>query len=219
MSQTYNDDIYAGSHIASTDLQIMENNFAALKSLFSGTTQPSNAVAGMPWFDMTNSILKIRSQANSAWLGVMVGSAAFKIWAYLNAAEDGWILDSGVTDRVLAIKGGSTYTTGAAVAGSWTGGNATLSVAQMPAHSHTIGSNGAHTHGLTPAPQYGGFGVDGSYGTALSGDSGGIGGSVAVSAVASHNHSCASAGSSASHNHGAAARPAAAVGILTYMSL
>lgn len=219
MTQTWNDDIYAGSHIASTDLQNMENNFASIKSFFSGTTQPSNAVAGMPWFDMTNSILKIRSQANSSWLGVMIGSAAFKIWAYLNSAEDGWVADGSVTDRVLAIKGGSTYTTGAAVAGSWTGASATLSLAQMPAHSHAIGSNGAHTHTTTPGISYGQFGFDGSYGSALSGSSPNISGSVSLSTSPSHVHSCASAGSSSSHNHGSAGRPAAATGILTYMSL
>lgn len=70
MSQTYTDDCYASGHQAATDLQAYKDNFAALKSAFSGTSAPSNPVAGMWWFDTTNNLMKLRNEANDAWRSV-----------------------------------------------------------------------------------------------------------------------------------------------------
>ncbi len=70
MSQTYTDDCFAGGHVAQTDMTNIEANFAALKSAFSGTSTPSNTVAGMWWFDTTANILKLRNEANDAWLSI-----------------------------------------------------------------------------------------------------------------------------------------------------
>ena len=70
MSQTYVDDCYGSAHTATTDLQAFEDNFAALKSAFSGATEPANTVAGMWWFDTTAHILKLRNEANNAWQSV-----------------------------------------------------------------------------------------------------------------------------------------------------
>lgn len=70
MAQNYTDDCFAGSHAGQTDLQNMENNFACLKSSFSGDSAPSNPVAGMWWFDTDANILKIRNEANGAWISV-----------------------------------------------------------------------------------------------------------------------------------------------------
>jgi len=83
MSQTFTDDVYAGSHAAKTDLQNMENNFAALKSSFSGTSAPSNVVGGMPWHDSTGR--KIRNYANTAWLAALMGDASQKMYVYRNS--------------------------------------------------------------------------------------------------------------------------------------
>ena len=105
MAQTYNDDVYASTHVAATDLQNMENNFAALKSSFSGTSSPSNVVGGMPWHDST--ARKIRNYANSAWLVSLLGDASQKMWVYRNDTCEGWLVDSSITDVALAIKGGS----------------------------------------------------------------------------------------------------------------
>jgi hypothetical protein len=70
MSQTFTDDCYASTHQAASDLQAFEDNFAALKSAFSGASAPSNPVAGMWWHDTTAHILKHRNEANDAWLSV-----------------------------------------------------------------------------------------------------------------------------------------------------
>jgi len=70
MSQTYTDDVYDSTHTVATDMANIEDNFAALKSSFSGSSSPANPVAGMWWYDTTANILKLRNEANSAWLDV-----------------------------------------------------------------------------------------------------------------------------------------------------
>lgn len=120
MSQTWTDDVFSKSHGYDTDLGNMEHNFAALKSLFSGTSQPASMAACHPWFDTTKKVLKVRDSTNAAWVGLMHGDSSQKVWIYRNSAMDGWAIDSSVEDKVLALKGGTTYTTGAATAGSWT---------------------------------------------------------------------------------------------------
>jgi hypothetical protein len=116
----------------------MEYNFATLKSMFSGSSSPGYNEAGQPWFDTNKKILKIRNQANSTWLGVMYGTTASKIWMYSNSATDGWVVYSSVTDKVLALKGGSAAynRTGGGVGGSWT----------QPTHRHTISTQANHVH-------------------------------------------------------------------------
>jgi hypothetical protein len=136
MSQSWTADSYRYDHVGTTDLQNMENNFAALKSMFSGAGAPSNAEAGMPWFDTGQSILKIRNAGNSAWLGVMYGDVNQKIPVYRNSAPDGWAIDSSVTDRIIALKGGTAaYNTNAgAVAGTWSQGTHIHTMT----HNHTV---------------------------------------------------------------------------------
>jgi len=70
MAQTYNDAVPASTRDALEDLTAIRNNFAALKSCFSGATAPPNPVAGMWWYDTTANMLKIRNEANDAWLNV-----------------------------------------------------------------------------------------------------------------------------------------------------
>ena len=141
MAQNWTDDVYASSHVGATDLQNIENNFAAIKSFFSGASAPSNAVAGMPWFDTAKKVSKQRNAGNSAWLGLMHGDVNEKRLAYRDAAMDGYARDSGVTDKVIALKGGSTYTSGGATSGSWTitglsSGNESAHTHAGPSHNH-----------------------------------------------------------------------------------
>ena len=70
MSQTFTDNCFASGNIALTDLQNMENNFAALKSSFSGALAPSNTIAGMFWYDTTANILKQRNELDTAWISI-----------------------------------------------------------------------------------------------------------------------------------------------------
>lgn len=59
------------------------------------------------------------------------------MWFYLNAAPAGWTEVAALGDTLLAVKGGATYTTGGAGAGSWDLPNHTLTVDETPAHTHT----------------------------------------------------------------------------------
>jgi len=120
MTQGFVDNCYGRGHNAASDLQNMENNFAALRSSFSGSGSPSNPVAFQLWGDSTKEVLKCRDRLNANWLGLMHADASQKTWVYRDSAMDGWSVDSSVTDKVLAVKGGTTYTAGAATAGSWT---------------------------------------------------------------------------------------------------
>ena len=221
MSQTWADDVFAAGHVGQTDLQNMEHNFAALKSLFSGAAQPASMAACHPWFDTTKHVLKVRDDGDSAWLGLMHGDTSQKLWVYRNAAMSGWAIDSGVSDKVLALKGGSTYTTGAATAGTWAQPDHTLTEAELPAHDHggVTGADGAHGH------TFYGYNPDGDAGTSyLAGGlftrgAHNVTALSSVVAVGTHTHTVSSTGSGDAHNHGTAYRPAAAVGTLQYMDL
>jgi len=70
MSQVFTDNCFDPNNVAQTDLQNIENNFAALKSQFSGSGAPANPVAGMPWVDLTRHMLCVRNEANDAWLDI-----------------------------------------------------------------------------------------------------------------------------------------------------
>lgn len=70
MSQTYTTNPYAGGTVVATTMTAVNNNFEALKSAFSGASAPANTVAGQWWLDTTAHILKIRNEANTAWLSV-----------------------------------------------------------------------------------------------------------------------------------------------------
>lgn len=69
-SQTWTDNTYQSDHTAATDLQAIENNFAALKTNFSGTSAPSGPSGLMWWADTANNLLKLRDEANNAWLEI-----------------------------------------------------------------------------------------------------------------------------------------------------
>ena len=140
MSQDYDANTYQGDHAGVDDLQQIENNFAALKSNFSHTSQPSNAEKGQDWYDTTKKVRKTMNEAESAWLGLMSGDVSQLMIVYRNAAGEGWAVDGSVTDRLIALKGGSTYVTGGASAGSWT-----ISGLTKDAHVHGMNS---HIHTL-----------------------------------------------------------------------
>lgn len=142
MSQSWTDDVFATDHQGTTDLQNMENNFAALKSNFSGASAPSNVVAGQFWYH-TSKGMRMRNSANSGWLKSLHGDSDLRTWFYRNDTTEGWVIDSSITDRVLAIKGGSLAynVNGGNTAGSWTISG--MSAANESSHIHATGN---HSH-------------------------------------------------------------------------
>lgn len=71
MAQNYTDNCFDPNNVAQTDLQNIENNFAAVKSQFSGAGAPANPVPGMPWIDLTRHMLCVRNEANNAWIDML----------------------------------------------------------------------------------------------------------------------------------------------------
>lgn len=136
MGQTFYDDTYEGGHVAASDLQNIETNFATLKSQFSGASAPASPVDGMPFMDTTKNILKTR--VNGSWRGQFHGDASQKVLVYRNSAMDGYLIDTTLTsDRVVAVKnhGSGTYTTAGVAAGSWNHATG-LSSGNESAHTH-----------------------------------------------------------------------------------
>ena len=212
MSQTFTDDLYEQSYVADTTLTNMENNCAALKSSFSGGAAPSNPVPFMLWGDTSagDECLKRRNDANDAWLAVLCGDANQKMWIYRNDSCEGWVIDATVTDRVLAVKGGSNAynVNGGVNAGTWTQPGHTLVTNEIPAHNHTTVTGGDHSHSI-------------AINNASAGIVNAMGGgtqthSVNTGSDGDHNHTITNTGGGALHNHGDTYRPAAAVGTLQY---
>ncbi|MDB4726203.1 hypothetical protein OAF54_02110 [bacterium] len=112
------------------------------------------------------------------------------IWFYADSAPTGYTIVSGSSDELLAVKGGSTYTTGGAQAGTWQQTDVTLTAAQIPPHTHTVPFPVQANSGSGPAIYVNNDGEN-----------------VTGSAVTS-------GGSASAHNHGATWRPLARVGLV-----
>ena len=123
MAQTYNDAVPASTRDALSDLTAMRNNFAALKSCFSGASAPSNPVAGMWWYDTTANMLKIRNEANNAWLDV---------YDFANARAP---LALGLARTVVAG-------TGISVSGNFNSGNVTVGISAGGVGSTQLANGG-----------------------------------------------------------------------------
>lgn len=63
-------DFSIANQTASNARSDINNALQALASTSSGTTAPSTTYANMLWYDTANNILKIRNEADSAWINV-----------------------------------------------------------------------------------------------------------------------------------------------------
>ena len=83
-----------------------------------------------------------------------------KMWFYADSAPTGWTLDGTPSDELLAIKGGTTYTTGGTTKGSWTHGHTASSSGSGSSggpsnNAHNVGGGGEpspgvdHIHGIS----------------------------------------------------------------------
>lgn len=69
MSQNWEDDVYSSGGEVLVNMQDIEDNFACLKSCFSGASAPSvTLVAGMLWLDTTNK--KLKQYSGSGWVEI-----------------------------------------------------------------------------------------------------------------------------------------------------
>lgn len=80
----------------------------------------------------------VNSQCNFGSIGFTVGT---KIWFHMNSVPVSslfWQIVPNTGDTLLAVRGGSTYTTGGTNQGTWLQTDATLTTAQIPSHTHRI---------------------------------------------------------------------------------
>jgi len=154
MSQDYTDNCFQGDHIVETDMQNIENNFAALKSLFSGSSAPSNPVAGMPWFDIDTDQLYIRNKDNDQWLTLDFIPGTIMLFGQASAPL-GWTkLTSWADNSMLCI---NTQANGTALGSGGTANPQSQHTHTGPSHTHTGPS---HTHAMS----YGTHSIDESGG-------------------------------------------------------
>lgn len=112
-----------------------------------------------------------------------------KMWFFQDTAPTNWTIDTTGEDSLLGVKGGSTYVTGGAVAGTWT----------QPDHTHAAGT----------------FAVSGTTGTNDAGQ--GVGAyNIYILSRGPHRHSFSAnvTGTSATSATAATWRPYASVGII-----
>lgn len=112
-----------------------------------------------------------------------------KMWFYLNAAPTNWTEVGSLGDTLLAVKGGTTYTTGGTTKGTWQQTDATLTTSEIP----------PHTHNST---------------LAISANSGSGGAFWAHNSSVLTSGSAVAGAGTATHNHGDTWRPAARVGLI-----
>jgi len=93
----------------------------ALASLSSGTSQPATTYANMLWYDTGNNILKMRTEANDAWMNV----------GYLDQTANAFrILDD---TQVVNTSGSQTGLIGDQATATWETGTATTESLVSPA--------------------------------------------------------------------------------------
>ena len=106
----------------------------ALGSLSSGATAPSTTYANMLWYDTTNNTLKMRAEANDAWINI----------GYLNQGTDKFAIFDDT--QVVNSSGTQTGLIGDQTTAAWQAGTATTESLVSPAKVK------AAIEALTPDP-------------------------------------------------------------------
>jgi hypothetical protein len=151
MSFTWTDNCFESGHVAQTDLQNIENNCLALKKSFESTGAPSNAVAGMPWFDSSTGFLKYRNSANSAWKNLLDVDSGFAINCGRTVSAGAGLSGGGqlTANRTISHAAHTGHVTGTA---ALTIANGVVSTAKLNTTTQTITHDGdadEHTATLT----------------------------------------------------------------------
>lgn len=163
MSQTWDASAPVKTNDWDDDILAMKNKFDSLQSSFSGTSAPTSPVIGQLWADTTDDIMKVRNFAGTGWDASLHGDSSCKIWIYRNDTNVGMVIDATVSDRVLAIKGGSnaynvnggnTAGTWTQTANTWTTQTSTADVTINIGAATDVSTDG-HNHSVTAGAQSG----------------------------------------------------------------
>lgn len=152
-------------------LRIPTTQWVKKSGRYVGTTAPSNPEVGMLWVDTTSNPFTIRAYDGAAWDIVSGVPSGTRMLFQQDNAPVGWTKDVANDNIALRVTAGSVQTGGSldftqafnstrVPAGSV--GNTSLSVSQIPAHSHGVSDPGhnhsindpGHRHSLTAAREF-----------------------------------------------------------------
>lgn len=103
-------DFVIDNQTASAVRSDLNSAFQALASLNSGTSEPATKYANMLWYDTTNNILKMRNEANNAWVNLLYLD---QINALVHILENTEVANtSGTLIGKLGVHADSVWTTG-----------------------------------------------------------------------------------------------------------
>jgi hypothetical protein len=177
-----------------TDYKILVSNLRSIN------------IAGMPQLNSpmpTDLMIIARTGTNyKAYFGTAGFAPGPRMWFYQADAPNGiapvfWKrMNADKGDTLLAVAGGSTYTSGGTQKGTWQQTDHTLTLAEIPAHNHRVrlGENNSETSGKI---RFSRRAIDESFTSGTN--------------PASNTYN---AGGGGGHNHGDTWRPTANVGIL-----
>jgi len=176
----------------------MAINFPGSLDTFSDAVDNTTDAVAMDINDVRDAIEALAIKVGSTDSGVTASldykvnnffATGRKLWLYENTAPTGWTYQSGLTDVVLAVKGGSNAynANGGTSAGTWTQPDHSLTIPEMPPHDHSIAFSRSGYAGAGGALERFCSNSDTDTGIQGSGDD---------------------------HNHGTTYRPAATIGII-----
>lgn len=182
-------------------VQVLRNiNVGGLPDLSTTANSPDN----------TDLLIVARAGVNCKCLFPAIGlPKGTKLWFYQDAVPVStayWAIVPNTGDRLLAVKGGSSYTVGGTVTNlsNWQQLDATLTIEQIPAHAHV--ARVRKNKSSTLDSLFAGTQPTDSQNNATTGYTGGTG--------STDKRSTDPVGATKGHNHGNTWRPSAAVGIL-----
>lgn len=103
-------DFDVGNQTAPAFRTDLNNALQALASLSSGATAPSSTFANMLWYDTTNNILKMRAEADDAWINIAYLDQSFDAFRILDDTQV--VNTSGTQTGLLGDQSTATWETG-----------------------------------------------------------------------------------------------------------
>ena len=123
----------------------LNNAFSAIATNSSGASAPSTTFANQWWYDTTNNLLKIRNEADTAWITVGELDQTSGVWKpYVNGKQIADFLDEDdmASDSATAVPSQQSvkaYVDGKALGGGQTYQDVTASRAASTAYQNTTG--------------------------------------------------------------------------------